>query len=150
MNKKLPKEYIPFKEVWVCSNKFDSGNVIFEIDDTPVFLIGRGREASETFLWFSVPKKSGLSSKWHEVISKNKINDEMFTLNITDYGNEVTLGEQPLLQFKVIGEKLIINMIDLKPIGLNIYGGLSSLIIVGNNFINNSFSNVNTMINIGN
>ena len=29
MNNSLPKEYIPFNKVWVCSNIFDDGKIIF-------------------------------------------------------------------------------------------------------------------------
>ncbi|MUJ22594.1 hypothetical protein [Aliivibrio fischeri] len=149
MNNKLPSKYKPFKKVWVCNNIFNNGNILFEIDRNPVFLIGRGAKDTDTILWFRVPNNESGSRKWRDVISENKVNDSMFQLISSEYGNEVTFKGQPLLQFRIVGDKLIIDMVDFKSIGLNIYGGLSSLNIVGNSLTNNTFDHVNTMISIG-
>lgn len=149
MNKQLPKEYIPFNSVWVCNNTFNEGEIIFEVEGNPVFLIGRDNESYETLLWFNAPIEGISKNKWRNIISKNKVDNMQYSLNITDYGNEVTFLGQPLLQFKVIEDKLIINMINLTSIGLNIYGGLSSLTIVGSTFSGNTFTGVSTMIAIG-
>lgn len=149
MNNSLPKEYIPFNKVWVCSNIFHDGKIIFSIDENPIFLIGRDKESSKTLLWFSSQKKETTSKKFHNVISKNKIIDERFDLLSTEYGDEIKFNGHSLIQFRVVDDRLVINMIDLKPIGLNIFGGLSSLTIVSNNFSNCTFADSNTMIAIG-
>ncbi|WP_367105037.1 hypothetical protein [uncultured Psychrobacter sp.] len=149
MINKLPEEYVPFNKVWVCSNTFNNGNVILEVDSKPVFLIGRDKEIHKTLLWFNSPEKGSNISNWINVISKNKVNDMKFDLTITEYGNEVSFDRKPLLQYKIIDSNLVINMIDLTPIGLNVYGGLSSLTIASNNITNSMFTHVNTMIAIG-
>lgn len=149
MIEKLPSEYKPFKQVWVCNNHFNNGNIIFEVDHTPIFLIGRGGNKLESLLWFNIPSSDENSRKWRSVISKNKCNDPAFKLITSKNGNEVNFNEKPLLQFKLDGNKLIINMIDFRSIGLNIFGGLSSFNVIGNSFTNNTFNNVNTMMSIG-
>lgn len=149
MNKQLPKEYNPFSRVWVCSNTFNEGEIIFEVEGNPVFLIGRDNETHKTLLWFNAPIKGSNTNRWHNIISKNKVNDIEYELNTTEYGSEVTFLGQPLLQFKIMDDNLVINIINLTPIGLNIYGGLSSLTIVGNTFSGNIFTGVSTMIAIG-
>ncbi|MBE0406788.1 hypothetical protein ACT3TI_08130 [Psychrobacter sp. AOP22-C1-22] len=149
MNKQLPKEYSPFNKVWVCSNTFNEGEIIFEVEGNPVFLIGRDNESHKTLLWFNAPIKGNNTNRWHNIISKNKVNDVKYELNTTEYGNEVTFLDQPLLQFKIMDDNLVINIINLTPIGLNIYGGLSSLTIVGNTLSGNTFTGVSTMIAIG-
>lgn len=149
MNNKLPNKYIPFDNVWVCNNVFNHGQVLFDIDSNPVFLIGRGKKHSETLLWFRVPTNETGSRKWRDVIAENKVNDLDFKLVNSEYGSEVTFKGQSLLQFKIVGKKLVINMIDFKAIGLNICGGLSSLNIIGNSLMNNTFEHVRTMISIG-
>ncbi len=149
MNNKLPSKYIPFDNVWVCNNVFNHGQVLFDIDSNPVFLIGRGKKHSETLLWFRVPTNETGSRKWRDVITENEVNDVDFKLVNSEYGSEVTFKGQSLLQFKIVGKKLVINMLDFKAIGLNICGGLSSINIIGNSLMNNTFEHVHTMISIG-
>ncbi|EHR0760531.1 hypothetical protein KUH14_004411 [Vibrio parahaemolyticus] len=149
MSINLPMKYKPFKEVWVCNNYFNYGQVLFEIDNNPVLLIGSGKKPSESFVWLKVPSEATKANEWVEVISANKVKSKEFNITTSDYGKEISFRDVPLIQFKVISKKLVINLIDFRSIGLNIFGGLSSLKITGHTLTNNTFSNVHTMISIG-
>jgi hypothetical protein len=149
MNKNLPEEYKPFDKVWVCNNDFDKGHILFLIDSNPVFLIGKGSKPNEMFFWLKVPNNEGEKKDWKDVVVKNIPKDSKYSLAAFEFGNEVAFNDIPLIQYRLDNERLVINMINLKPIGLNIYGSLSSLNISGNSFTKNSFENVYTMVGIG-
>jgi hypothetical protein len=139
----------PFDKVWVCNNDFDKGHILFLIDSNPVFLIGKGSKPNEMFFWLKVPNNEGEKKDWKDVVVKNIPKDSKYSLAAFEFGNEVAFNDIPLIQYRLDNERLVINMINLKPIGLNIYGSLSSLNISGNSFTKNSFENVYTMVGIG-
>lgn len=149
MNSNLPKDYKPFDNVWICNNDFNKGHILFEIDSNAIFLIGKGDKPNEIYFWLKAPTNEGGKKAWKEVVVKNSTQDPKFTLTFSEFGNEVAFNGIPLIQFRLENERLVISMINLQPIGLNIYGGLSSLSFSGNHLVKNSFTNVYTMVGIG-
>lgn len=145
----LPIDYVPFENNWICSNTLEHGQVIFEIDGNPIVLFGTDSDKNGVRFWLKVPTQEQDSRTWKDAIFSNKVIDKSFALTTSPLGYEVTFKEHPILQFRVVDGRLIINLIDFRPIGLNLRGGLTSLNISGNNFSNNKFTNVNTMISIG-
>ncbi|MGI2788872.1 hypothetical protein [Vibrio fluvialis] len=149
MNVKLPTKYKPFEDIWVCNNTFKHGQVIFEIDNNPVLLIGSGKKPYESIIWLKVPSESSKTKEWVDIISANNVKNKDFKITNSEYGKEVSFRDSPLIQFEVISKKLVIKLLDFRSIGLNIFGGLSSLKITGHTLSNNTFTNVHTMISIG-
>lgn len=146
---KVPSEYTPYKEVWISSNIFNNGNVLFEIDGTPVFLLGIGESESDSRIWLNAPKFSGGKPSWEAVIRNSEILDKNYSINTTDKGTEVTFKGMPLIQFHVDGTKLIITLVNFAPINLNIFGGYKSIFVNGNELSNNTFDHVGTMVGVG-
>ena len=150
MINRIPDKYIPFKDIWVCSNTFTDGNVLFEVDEKPVFLIGKDHRSEKDFrVWLNVPTKLGGKPTWEPVIKDSEIYDKNYKVSASDFGQEVSFKGIPILQFRTSKGKLIINLINMHPIGLNIVGGLDSLSVSGNVLKNNFFNNVSTMVGIG-
>jgi len=147
--KKIPKDYSPYEKVWISSNIFNGGQVIFEIDENPVFLIGKGEDNAKSRIWLNAPKFSRGKPIWEPVIQNGEILDKSYCINPTDKGTEVTFNGLPLIQFHLDGGELIITLVNLEPINLNIFGGYKSIFVNGRELHNNTFMNVFTMVGIG-
>lgn len=150
MNKlKLPKEYIPYEKVWVCRNIFNKGLVLFEVEGNPVFLIGKGGATAHSRTWLNFPKPVGGKPRWVKAIENNHSLEPGFDFFESPEGDEISFNGVPLLQYYVKEEKLFITLINLIPVGLNIFGGLKSITFSGTTIKNNNFENVHTMVTIG-
>jgi hypothetical protein len=145
----LPKEYKPYTNIWISSNSFDNGNVLFEVEGNPLILLGQSDDENSTSIWLNVPKQAGDSTNWSSVISNSKIKDSKFGINVCPFGTEIIFDGIPLIQFHLDNGKLIITSVNFMPVGLNIVGGYKSLFVSGNGLSNNSFNNVGTMVGIG-
>jgi hypothetical protein len=145
---KLPQEYVAFEKVWVCGNIFDQGRVILEIQGNPVFLIGKAPNAP--LVWLNVPKPiQGRRPEWQPAIVQSKPAIAGFEVYSSDYGYCILHGPSMLMEFRVVGEVLVISTIDLRPVGLNVFGNLKQLNVSGTTLASNSFVQVSTMIGIG-
>lgn len=150
MSKNIPEQYIPFEDIWVCGNTFSNGNVLFEVDGNPVFLIGKNNQSEQKFrVWLNAPSNVGGKPVWKAVIKNNEVFNKNYKVSASDFGQEVSFNGLPIIQFRLTGTKLIINLINMHPIGLNIVGGVNSLSVSGNELKNNSFNKVSTMVGIG-
>lgn len=149
-NSKLPEEYTPYKSVWVCGNNFNNGYILIEVEGNPVFLIGKKADSARSAVWLNLPKPIGGKPKWAKIIDNNiSIEPGFEVFESEEEGNEVSVNGMPLLQYRIGDGKLFITLINLTPVGLNIFGGLKALTISGNTLQNNSFENVYTMVGIG-
>jgi len=145
----IPEDYSPYEKVWISSNIFNNGKVIFEIDGTPVFLIGKGENNTKSRVWLNVPKFSRGKPIWEPVIKNGEILDKDYCINSTGKGDEVTFKGLPLIQFHLDGDELIITLVNFAPINLNIFGGYKSIFVNGRELFDNTFINVVTMVGIG-
>ena len=147
INMKLPEQYAPYEKVWICGNTFNYGKILIEVEGNPIFLIGKNSKGS--LVWLNYPKPIGGKPKWVKAIDANNIIEPDFDIFESSFGNEISVKGIPLIHYKAKNDTLIITLINLIPIGLNIYGGLRSLRFSGNVLENNTFENVHTMIGIG-
>ena len=146
---KLPEKYIPYDKIWVCGNTFNNGKILFEVEGKPVFLLGKNTDGHGSIVWLNFPKPIGGKPKWVKAIEANNITEEGFEVFESDFGCEININGLPLIHYSVRNDTLFITLINLMPIGLNIFGGLRSLRFSGNILENNTFNNVHTMIGIG-
>lgn len=151
MNKdkpQLPEGYIPFGELIICSNHLINVKVLIEFKNNIPLLIGKG---DVPLIWLSAPiTKEG--KDWREIVIKNKPMDEKITIIHSEANKSITIkdGDKTIIQvIKHSDEKAEVIMLDLKPLGFNIYGNSNVLHFGTNKFINNSFKNLWAMIGIG-
>lgn len=148
LSNELPKDYLPFKELEVCGNWFLDGMVPIEVQKNAILLIGRGQEP---LIWLCGPvSKKG--KQFQEIVEKNKSLNRAVDVIVSGRNRStiVKTGEITIIEVtKVSEEKAIISKIDLRPVGLSIYGDTSGLTIGMNNFVGNSFIRTRTMIGIG-
>jgi hypothetical protein len=146
LSNELPKEYLPFAVLEICSNQFVNGMVPIEVHKNAILLIGRGQEP---LIWLCGPvSKEG--KQFQEIVEKNKSLNRSVDVIVSEMKTVVKSGEITILEVtKESEEKAIISKLDLRPVGLSIYGDTSGLTIGTNNFVGNSFQGTRTMIGIG-
>jgi hypothetical protein len=144
-NSKIPNDYKPFPELIICSNSFVNGKIPIEVSGNIPFLVGNGKFP---IIWLFGPV-SKYEIKWQEIVSNNQALDKRITITFSEKDQivNVSFGSIILIQVKKISDdKADIINLDLRPLGLNIYGDSNGLNVGTNSFSNNSFSNVNTML----
>lgn len=145
---KLPKEYLPFEKLEICSNQFIKGKVPIEVHKHAILLIGSGEQP---VIWLSGPvTKEG--KQFQEIIMKNKSLNEAVKVKVSAKNNStiVKVGDITIVEVaKVSEEKAVVSQIDLRPVGLNIYGDAKELCVGTNKLVSNIFTNVHTMVGIG-
>lgn len=144
----LPEGYIPFGELIICSNHLINVKVPIEFKNNIPLLIGKG---DVPLIWLSAPiTKEG--EDWREIVIKNKSMDEKITVISSEENKLITIKADNYTIIQVIkhsDEKAEVIMLDLRPLGFNIYGDANILHFGTNKFINNSFKNLWAMIGIG-
>ena len=145
----LPKEYFPFEELEICSNQFINGKVLIEVHNNAVLLIGKG---PQPVVWLS-----GLISKegkqFQEIVNRNLSLNKSVDIVISEKNNStiIKVGDLTILEAAKASEsKAIVPKMDLRPIGLNIFGDTKELHVGTNRLINSTFMNTHTMVGIGN
>lgn len=143
----LPKEYSPFDKLEICSNLF-KGTIPIKAYEHAVVLIGRG---AQPLIWLSglVTKKG---KEFKELVKKNHSLNEAVKVIISTKNNSIVVKVANIVILevtKVSEEKAIMSKIDLRPIGLNIYGDVNRLMVGTNSFIHNTIT-AQTMVNVGN
>ncbi len=148
LSSELPKEYLAFKQLEICSNQFIDGKIPIEVHKNAIFLIGRGEQP---LIWLSGLVAKG-RKQFQDVVKKNKSLNEAVEVNVSAKNKStiVKVGDITIVEVtKVSEEKAIVSKIDLRPMGLNIHGDASGLMVGTNSFISNMFAGTHTMIGIG-
>lgn len=144
----LPDDYVPFAELIICGNYLINGYIPFQVSDKIPLLVGKDTVA---LVWLSAPaSKDG--KIWRDIVTKNKSLIETITVVLSPENDLITIsaGVTTLLQAKKLADnKAEIISLNLRPLGLNVYGDSSGLYIGTNLLSNNTFHNVHTMIAIG-
>ncbi|MCK5565885.1 MAG: hypothetical protein KAJ07_11615 [Planctomycetes bacterium] len=130
----LPEQFSAFEELIFCSNHLQKCSIPVVIDDKPIFLVGKGEERPQIWLWGI---KDRDTKELVQIVSSNSV--EISTGPITvEMGNNVTcikLNDLIIIEaVKLSDEKAIIKQIDLRTIGFNIIGNANTLSI-GTNVI---------------
>lgn len=145
----LPQEYTPYEELVVCSNIMVKCLMPFEIGGYIPLLVGKGKNP-RVWLQFPIDPTRG---KWAYLVKDNvseaTIPDYALDLNISMKEGLVTIsvGKFIILHVRRSSEsKAIISQLDLRPIGLNIYGDEEGIHIANEHFSQNTFENMRSMI----
>jgi hypothetical protein len=137
---KLPESYAPFNKLEICNNTLVNVKVPFLIGRTPLLLIGQGKSPH---IWLSAPVKPK-SDEWRYVVENNRSLNPAIFVEVDDQDNLVVVRINNLTIIKVIAEaedSAICEMLDLRPIGINVYGDKNSLTVGTQKFTRNSVRN---------
>ena len=142
----MPKNYSPFSTLTFCSNTLYGGGNLVAVGDVLPILIGKGEKPKIWLQALADSKKNQFVTIVDESISKHpavKVYEESGSLN-------VMISEEVVLSVKMIDQdSAVVEKLDFRPIGLNMYGNSSSLTVGGGTYSGNSMSGGGTLIGLG-
>jgi hypothetical protein len=151
MNLPLPPEYVPFPRLMICSNTFTNGRVPINMRGHAPFLIGMQEGMTYPLVWLSRPADSTMR-RWTMLVDRNLVKDKRLFLD-KFAGNAVEIRTLNLTVLSVVQDNpgsATIDRLDLRPIGVLVHGDERTGLVVGTNTLRaNSFTNVDTMIGVG-
>ncbi len=142
----LPKEYKPFDHLILCSNILINVQIPFEVGGNVPLLIGRNELPQ---VWLNAPSQKP-RLEWIPIVRQNRSLHKQ--VKIIKDGNElfVKINTIDVLRvLKISANSANVVQLDLRPIGLNIYGDESHLVVGTNQLASNTFQNAYVMIGIG-
>lgn len=146
MLNKLPDGYKPLKKLTICSNTLTGGGNLVSIGgDFPV-IIGKG---SIPQIWIRAVADSS-TNELVPVVDKNKSLHP--AIKVVTQANKITVlisGETVLSAKATSQDVVIVDKLDLRPLGLNLFGDTSSLKVGGNTFSRNSMHGGGTLLGFG-
>ncbi|MBO0592927.1 hypothetical protein I2486_16100 [Cellulophaga sp. E16_2] len=148
MKIEIPKDYIPSDSITMCSNLITNYNFLFNINGLVPILIGQGELPR---IWIYARTSDGnYGLVVDDSVSKNGlIKVDVFIKE--KYVEVIDLfdGRNVILSV-YFGDNFNIKVLDLRPLGYNIYGNEEKLVIGGNTYSNNKFNKVHTIFNFNN
>ena len=147
-NFKVPADYIPLGTFKFCSNTIT--NVKYLIDDNGFkpLLIGGGDDAPRIWLYAKAS-----NYEYVELIKDNKSLLDNFEVTINEQSKTilVTAGKTIVKSILDVSYDQVIEVkhLDLRSVGLNVYGDANQLTIGENKFVNNSVIGSENLIGMG-
>jgi len=148
INITLPEDYSPYPTLILCSNTLVNVPVPLMIYNKPVLLVGRGYIP---LIWLSAPIHPA-SNQWVYILEGNKpvINSVSVAQLVKERGISISIGSIEVLRaFRESNEISKITLLDLRPIGLNLFGNEEILSVATNTLVGNTFNNVRVGLSLG-
>lgn len=144
MNVSIPTEYKQYGKVELCSNILENVKYFFGINDIPPLIIGR--RDNKPICWIFI-QSNGI---WQEIISANKSNYLPLQVFAHETKLLIQLGDKIILDsYEKEDNTLVIQKLDLKPLGFNIDGDLKGLNIGGNLMSGNKITGAKYFVGLG-
>ncbi len=142
---KYPTNYKPLKTLEVCSNKINGGGSIIGFNNFAPILIGKGVVPT---IWLYAKDNS---ADWVPVVEENESKHVKVQIEKSIPLRELTakVDDTLIIRAQMTDEDVCaVTILDLRPIGLNIYGDTTSLKIGDSTFNGNVFEVSTFMIAI--
>jgi hypothetical protein len=130
-NYSFPKGYVPFESINFCSNLLTKPKIIIAADNVAPLIIGVGKVPA---IWL----KAYDGKKWISILENNKPTHPLTNSAIVNDTIIVNAGDKTLIRANIVGGICNVLYLDLRLIGLNIYGDANGLNIAGNSFTSNT------------
>lgn len=145
----IPKEYEPYEELEFLSNRAKNYRLLIKAGGFSPILIGKGEHP---LVWIAQRDQKD-PEKWVYVIYANKSFHPEINVKVKKKKVEIELKlklEQTIMVSleEVSSKKAKLLKLDLRPIGLNIYGDESKMMIGTHTLEGNVFENVSNVIAI--
>ena len=143
----LPKDYNPFPKLIICGNTLINVKIPFEVEGQIPLLIGNNETPK---IWLSVPEPPP-AKKWHQIVRTNRaLHKDARVIGVDTAEISVWVINKKVLSLTKREDGVPeVTELDLRPLGLNIFGDTTKLMIGTNKLINNTFKNVRVMIGVG-
>ncbi|WP_432777609.1 hypothetical protein O4O02_23620 [Pseudomonas fortuita] len=138
----LPKNFRPYQILNFCSNKLMSGTHLFAIGNKLPIIVGAGVKPQ---IWLYGVTSPGRGR--HTLLVDSSIPQHSF-VRVVEMGRQLLVKVHGATVLKVeqnSEDQAVVSEIDLRSIGYNVHGGVSSLSIGGVQFSSSTFKNVGVM-----
>lgn len=140
----LPPDYRPYQNFVICGNTFNNGLVPFSVNGEFPFLVGKG---PEPLIWLNLFTDTGSRPLMR---AGQKLHDDVTTERVEKSLWRVLVRSETIIEFLVKGDESVeVTKLDLRPLGLAVFGNKLGLHVGGMQLSNNTFNNVKTMIALG-
>jgi hypothetical protein len=154
LNLDLSPDYLPYRRLVFCGNELENVRVPLLLKGHPVLLVGSGGQQPRIWLGFPLP-----DGRWGRLVEDNGTADqsapETALTPVKVYRQqdsvEVLVGNLPIVKAQQESPILArVQFIDLRPLGLNIFGSAATGLSVGSaNFSQNASYGSGVWINGG-
>ena len=134
----LPTAYQPFSKLRIGDNVFEDVQALVTIGGRAPLLIGKG---DVPHIWLSIPG-SRPGADWFDVIVDNMSPPAVVLVDARKRLSKVTKDNTVLLSAISSLQGLNVNILDLRPLGLDIFKDDQGLHIMGNTLVKNTFHGV--------
>lgn len=143
----LPKQFKPYSSLKICSNTLYNGGHLASIGDNLPLIIGKGEIP---LIWLQA--LNDIDNKiFIPIIEKSISKNPNVVISKSSQALSISILGQQILSLKVINQDSAeVDFLDLRPIGLNLYGDKQTLNIGTNKFSGNSMSGGGVLIGLGN
>jgi len=142
----LPANYQPYNSLTICSNTLLGGGHIVAVGETLPIVIGRGTKPQIWLQAMSAPN----SKKFVSIIESSVSNHPAVEVIEEEGAIVVTIQGIKVLVVKADSDQAAtVSQLDLRPIGLNLFGNQSSLTAGGSTLSNNTMSGGAVLIGFG-
>lgn len=141
----LPKQFKPYGSLKICSNTLYNGGYLASIGDNLPLVIGKGKTP---LIWLQA--LNDIDNKIFIPIVESSLskNSNVFVTK-SPQSLSIAIQNQPILFLRIINEDSAeVEFLDLRPIGLNLFGDKKTLNIGANNFSGNSMSGGGVLIGL--
>jgi hypothetical protein len=133
IDKALPKGFVQIQNLEVCSNNLINSFSLIGINDFPPFLIGKGYAP---LIWLYIKDQKG---NWQLLVEANKTFHPDIRVLKEYKSTKVMINQQIIVDSLMTDDNsCVVSELDLRPIGLNIFGDNNGLTIGGNRFTDNT------------
>ncbi|MCK0114662.1 hypothetical protein [Gelidibacter sp. F63206] len=139
----FPKNYKRLQILDVCSNKIIGGGSVMGIDNFAPLLIGDGN-LPKVWLYAKVSKNS-----WTPLIVENESLHTDLHITINEQEREVIIKIKDVIILNVVKIEdghCEIRHLELRPIGLNLYGNQQALRVANSTFAGNIYNGISFMV----
>ncbi|WP_010253975.1 hypothetical protein [Myroides injenensis] len=149
MNKDLEIEKYPYnisklEKLTVCSNILIGGGDLVKIENFVPLVIGNGQVPK---IWLTIK----LANNIIQIVKENYSENKQIKIVTDNTQREIRIyaENQNLISAKIIRDnECVVNQLDLRPIGLNIFGNEKELNIANSKLSGNSFTGPKFLIGI--
>lgn len=144
----LPVRYSPYRELDFCSNRLIGVHIPIVVHENPVLLLGTG---SYPLVWLAAPIEPG-ARRWGYIVKESKSVNPAVNVHVDKRQKSVHIrieGKTVLFAQANSSSKATVSQLDLRPIGLAVYGDRRGLYAGGMSLASNTFENVHTAFAFG-
>ena len=142
----LPEEYHPYGRLTLCSNLLIGGGHLIQVGEVLPLLVGNGETPK---VWLQVPADPA-GKQFIQMVVASVATHPAVLVSVIGGILCVSAGGKKVLQVRGIGpNEAVVELLDLRPVGFNIFGDTNGLSAGGMQMSGNTVSGGGTFLALG-